>query len=76
MRVTFEFDTDSENFDINELNRHYDADKMAYCLEELREKVKSLVKYSDKEIITIDELDDGFWEIIHDNDINFERLGY
>jgi len=76
MKVTFEFRTDDENFDQNELNRHYDADSMAYCLEALREKVRNWVKWDDREQIPKDEIEKVFWEIIQDNNISFERLGY
>lgn len=75
MKVTFEFDTEKD--DIFAINQHIYAEKTAQCLNDLRGKIRSLVKYSDKETITIDELDDGFWEIIKDNGITFEDLvGY
>ena len=76
MKVTFEFRTDDENFDQNELNRYYDANNMAICLEALREKVRSWIKWDDREEIPKDEIEKVFWEIIQDNNISFERLGY
>ncbi len=32
MKITFSFDTDDENFDRTEYQRHVQADDMAYCL--------------------------------------------
>lgn len=80
MKVTFEFDTNNENyFDYNDHNKLYimqNADNLAQCLEKLRETIRSLLKYDNRELIPKDEIDDKFWEITKDYDINFERMGY
>ena len=80
MKIKFEFDTCSEEFyDYNEsqtLYRMQNADELSSCLNELAEKVRSLMKYDKRENIPKDEIDDTFWEIIKDHNINFEKLGY
>ena len=35
MKVTFEFDTESENFDKFQLQSHYQAEKMTLCFMEI-----------------------------------------
>jgi hypothetical protein len=80
MKVRFEFDTTSEdfynNFDHIKLYNMQTADDMAICLNALREKVRSLVKYDEREMISKDEIEEVFWEIIKDHNINFEKMGY
>ena len=80
MKINFEFDTNSEGFyDYNDHNRLYimqNADNLAQCLEKVRETIRSLLKYDNRELIPKDEIDDKFWEITKDYDINFERMGY
>ena len=80
MKIKFEFDTCSEEFyDYNEnqtLYRMQNADELASCLNELAEKVRSLMKYDERENIPKDEIEEVFWEITKDHNINFEKLGY
>lgn len=80
MKITYEFDTDKDNFyesgDSQTLYRMQIADDMALCLENLREKVRGWIKYDNREQIPKDEIEDTFWEIIKDHGINFEKLGY
>lgn len=80
MKINFEFDTNSEGFydyrDNNKLYIMQNADNLAQCLEKLRETIRSLLKYDNRELIPKDEIDDKFWEITKDYDINFERMGY
>ena len=80
MKINFEFDTNSEGFydyrDNNKLYIMQNADNLAQCLEKLRETIKGLLKYDNRELIPKDEIDDKFWEITKDYDINFERMGY
>lgn len=80
MKVKFEFDTTNPDFyDFNENDKLYrmqTADDMAICLNALREKVRSLVKYDEREMIPKNEIEEVFWEIIKDHNINFEKMGY
>ena len=65
MKVTFEFDTQSETFDQQELNRHYAADKMAFCLFDITNKLRSWYKYDTRGEIPIDEVYDQIFDIIN-----------
>lgn len=75
MKVTFEFDTESENFDNCELERHYQADKMAYCLSGIIHQLRVWYKYDERENIPVDEIHQKIWDIIQEN-VNMEKLGY
>ena len=46
MKVIFEFDTESEDFNSIELERHKQADDMAKALGEILKKARSWDKYS------------------------------
>lgn len=76
MKVTFEFDTDSEIFDKYELEAHYRATDMAYILNEITEKIRSWVKWDEREAIPKDLIFETIWDIIQDNGISMEKLGY
>ena len=80
MKVKFEFDTNSEGFyDYNDHNRLYiiqNADNLAQCLNKLRETVRNMVKWDNRETIPVNEIDEKFWNVIDEYDINFERMGY
>lgn len=80
MKINFEFDTNSEGFyDYNDHNRLYimqNADDLAQCLQEIREAVRTLIKYDNRELIPKDEIDDKFWEIVNDHGISFDKMGY
>lgn len=75
MKVTFEFDTESENFDGCELERHYQANNMALCLHEITNQMRSWYKYDERETIPVDEIHQKIWDIIQEN-VNMEKLGY
>ena len=75
MKVTFEFDTESETFDNYELKRHYKANDMAMCLYEITNKLRGWYKYDERGSIPIDEVHKEIWEIIEDH-VNLEELGY
>ena len=42
----------------------------------LREFVRTLIKHDSRELIPKDEIDDKFWDIINEHNINFENMGY
>lgn len=76
MKITFEFDTESEHFDRTELQRHYQADKLAYTLNDIINHIRNWYKYDSRGSIPADEIYDSIWDIIQDNNINMEDLGY
>lgn len=75
MKVIFEFDTDSENFDNTELEAHYQSRSMAMCLNEIQNKLRGWYKYDERGLIPVDEICDSINDIILEN-VNMERLGY
>lgn len=75
MKITFEFDTDSENFDYTQLERHICADKMAMCLGEIADKVRYWYNKDDRKEISTDEIGDVIFKIINEH-INLEEIGY
>ena len=75
MKVTFEFDTCSENFDIHELERHKQAENLATCLYEICNKVKGWYKYDNREAIPAEEIKEQIDEIITEY-VRLDRLGY
>ena len=75
MKIKFEFDTESELFDQHELNRYLNANKMAYCLSEITNKLRSWYKYDNRGEIPIQEVYDEIWDIIQE-EVSMEELGY
>ena len=80
MKVKFEFDTNAEDFydsfDHLKLYQMQIADNMARALNDMRDAIRSELKYTDHTSIDLDKLQDKFFEIIKEHDINFEKLGY
>lgn len=75
MKVTFEFDTSSENFDKYELERHYQCNDLAYCIFRITDQVTKWIKWDERESIPIDEIREKIWDIIEQS-ICVERLGF
>ena len=75
MKVTFEFDTENENFNEEELQTHYQAENMAKCIFEIQNKLKSWEKYNNSEIISIEKVYDEIFDIIQAN-VNMGKMGY
>jgi len=73
MKVIFEFDTCSEDFDRSELERVKNADKMAYTLSKITDQLRSWYKYDERGSIPIDEVHEKIWNIIEE-EINLEEL--
>lgn len=75
MKVTFEFDTDNENFSQCQLEAHYQAESMSYCLSEILKQLREWYSYDSRGSIPTTELNDTLQTIIHEN-VNMEKLGY
>ncbi len=75
MKVTFEFDTENENFDECELQIHYQAESMAKCIFEIQNKLKSWEKYHEEATILVEKVYDEIFDIIQAN-VNMEKMGY
>lgn len=73
MIITYEFDTDAENFDWCEYEQVKSASNMACALWDISQAVRDWYKYN-PDSLTPDTLHDKFYEILSDNDINIERI--
>ena len=75
MKIVFEFDTDSENFDYIELERYKQVDNMAICLGEIADKVRYWYNKEIRNEIPTEEIGDTIFKIINEH-INLEKIGY
>ena len=75
MKVIFEFDTESENFNSIELERHKQADDMAKALGEILKKERSWDKYDGRSAIPTDEIRKEVTEIISQY-VDIDKIGY
>lgn len=79
MKITYEFDTNHPDFyddDSKTLYRIQKIDDIALCLETMRRAITKLIKYNNRASILTSEIEEKFWEIIKEHEINFEKLGY
>ena len=74
MKITYEFDTLDENFDIHELKRVQKALDMAACISHIENYLRGLDKYETRDAIPVSEILDKIYEIIDDDNINIEDL--
>lgn len=74
MKISFEFDTDSEDFDNCELERYKQVDKMARCLYHIDDKLRGYYKYDTRGSVEIDEFTRTLWDIMKDDGIDLEEL--
>ena len=75
MKEIFEFDTESENFNSIELERHKQADDMAKALGEILKKARGWDKYDERSAIPTDEIRKELNEIICQY-VDIEKIGY
>lgn len=75
MKVIFEFDTESETFDNYQLQAHYQAESMVFCLSEILKQLREWYSYDSRASIPTEEIDDKIKEIISTN-VNMEKMGY
>ena len=75
MKITFEFDTDSENFDYQELEKYKNVDNITMALSQIADKVRYWYNKDDRTEIPTEEIGDTIFEIINEY-INLERIGY
>lgn len=76
MKVTFEFDTDSENFSYYELEQYFQSGRMLSALDSIKNQVRNWYKYDDRENIPVDEIQDKIYDCILDNGVDMEKMGY
>ncbi len=75
MKITFEFDTDSEHYQRDEYERMLKADDMCDCLWDLSQRIRGWGKYPERyERLTEDSLSEFFWQTMDEHGINLDRL--
>lgn len=75
MKVIFEFDTESEDFNQAVLECYYQAERSAQCLNKITDKLRSWEKYDERTEIPTDEIHEKIWNIIEEN-VSLERMLY
>lgn len=75
MKVKFEFDTQSEDFDRQEYEVFKCAEDMARALYEITNKLRNWEKYDEREAIPADEIRESIMDIINEH-VDLEKLGY
>lgn len=77
MKITFEFDTDKEDFnDWQTLEIYKKAEDLASAVNSILEQVKSWYKWDNRSAIPQEEIQDKIYQIINDEGINLEKMGY
>ena len=75
MKITFEFDTDSEHYQRDEYERILKADDMCDCLWNLSQRIRGWCNHPERyEKLTEDSLSEFFWNTMDEHGINLERL--
>lgn len=75
MKITLEFDTDSEHFQRDEYERVLKADDMAAFIWDMMIAVKGWYNHPERyEALTEDSLSEKFWSLMRQHDIDIERL--
>lgn len=75
VKITYEFDTESENFSPEELLRVQKAEDMVYALYELSLAVSGWYKYPESSgELNADTLNDKFYDILNSNGIKLDKL--
>lgn len=64
MKITFEFDTDSENFSQSELESYKQAINTTYCLTKIKDQLKEWYNHDSRGSIPITEVYDTINDII------------
>ena len=75
MKITYEFNTDIEGYDLTELHCIQHAEDLAHCIYEIQNKIRSWYKYDDRNSIPVEEIQEEIYSIINDH-VDMEKLGY
>ena len=75
MKITYQFDTDSEGFDRGELLAIENACKLVVIISEIRDQLREWYKYDTRSTISTEEISDTINRII-DKHFNIEELIY
>lgn len=77
MKITYEFDTNHPDFYDNDNQVLYRIGKISdivLCLKAMKQAVINLTKCEKRASILTSELEEKFWKIIKDYNIDFEQL--
>lgn len=75
MKITFEFDTDSEHFSRDEYERMLKVDDMCDCLWDIQQKISGWYNHPERhEPLNEESLSTFFWKTIDEHGINLDRL--
>lgn len=75
MKITFEFDTDSEHFSRDEYERMLKADDLCDCLWDINIKIKGWYNHPERhEPLNEDSLAEFFNSVLDEHGISLERL--
>lgn len=75
MKITLEFDTDSENFSQDEYERIIKADDMCSCLWDIAQQVRGWYNHPERyDELTADSLSEFFYDTLKEHGIDLDRL--
>jgi hypothetical protein len=74
MKITYEFDTTSENFDRYEYERIRKSLDMALALYDIDSKIRGWRKYDERDTIPVDEITDMFVGVLDNRMINLDDI--
>ena len=74
MKITYEFDTTSENYDKFEMLRIQKSLDMALALWDLDGKIRNWRKWDERDAIPVEEITDAFVEILEKHMINLDDI--
>lgn len=74
MKITYEFDTASENFDRYEYVRISKSLDMALALYDIDSKIRGWRKYDERDTIPVSEITDMFVEVLENRMINLDDI--
>ena len=74
MKITYEFDTTSENYDKFEMLRIQKSLDMALALWDLDGKIRNWRKWDERDAIPVEEITDTFVEILEKHMINLDDI--
>lgn len=75
MKITYEFDTDSENFDLMKLRTFQQSEEIAYALSEVIKQARKWDKSDPRAEIPAGEVYDTITDIVA-RYIDMEKIGY
>lgn len=74
MKITYEFDTNDENFCPDELKRIQKADDLCSCIWDIEQKLREWYKYDNRGDIPIEEVREEILSIIDEHGIRIDEL--